>query len=129
MVGFVEGEQKQLLIQGSNLFALTSHSENFGISVLEALVVGTPVLVTPGVGLATVIRDRELGYVADLNIDAIMQAIDRCLSDPDLAKQMGEQARQFTSEYYNWDRIAAELVGVYRSIINRRFTFSFNEDI
>jgi glycosyltransferase involved in cell wall biosynthesis len=117
-VGFVEGEQKQLLIQGSNLFALTSHSENFGISVLEALVVGTPVLVTPGVGLATVIRDRELGYVADLNIEAITQAIERYLTDPDRATQMGLQARQFTSEYYNWDRIATELIEVYRSIID-----------
>jgi glycosyltransferase involved in cell wall biosynthesis len=120
MVGFVEGEQKQLLIQGANLFALTSHSENFGISVLEALVVGTPVLLTPGVGLATVVRDRQLGYVADLNIEAITQAIDRYLTDPDLAKQMGLQARQFTSEHYNWDRIAAELIEVYRSIIDRQ---------
>jgi glycosyltransferase involved in cell wall biosynthesis len=120
MMGFVEGEPKQLLIQGSNLFALTSHSENFGISVLEALVVGTPVLVTPGVGLATVIRDREIGDVADLNIEAISQSIDRCLTDPDRAKQMGLRARQFTSEYYNWDRIAAELIEVYRSMIDRQ---------
>jgi glycosyltransferase involved in cell wall biosynthesis len=120
MVGFVEGDQKQLLIQGSNLFALTSHSENFGISVLEALVVGTPVLVTPGVGLATIIRDRELGHVPDLNIEAIVQAIDQCLSDPDRVNQMGEQARQFSSEYYNWERIAAELIGVYRSILDRQ---------
>jgi glycosyltransferase involved in cell wall biosynthesis len=120
LVGFVEGDHKQLLIQGSNLFALTSHSENFGISVLEALVVGTPVLVTPGVGLATVVRDRNLGYVADLSIDAITLALDRYLTDPDRAIQMGLQARQFTSEYYNWERIAAELIDVYQSIIDRQ---------
>ena len=114
MIGFVEGEQKDLLIQGADLFALTSHSENFGISVLEALVVGTPVLVTPGVGLATIVREHHLGYVAELDIEAITQALDRYLTDPDCAKQMGIRARQFTIENYNWDKIATDLIQVYR---------------
>lgn len=117
MLGFVEGEQKDLLIQGADLFALTSHSENFGISVLEALVVGTPVLVTPGVGLATVVRDNDLGYVAELDIDAITDALDRYLADPDRAKLMGEHARQFTIENYTWDKIATDLIQVYRSLV------------
>jgi glycosyltransferase involved in cell wall biosynthesis len=116
MVGYVEGEQKDLLIQGADLFALTSHSENFGISVLEALVVGTPVLVTPGVGLATVVRDNDLGYVTDLDIEAITQTLDRYLAAPDRAKAMGEHAREFTIENYNWDKIATDLTQVYRSI-------------
>ncbi len=117
MVGFVEGTQKDLLIQGADLFALTSHSENFGIAVLEALIVGTPVLLTPGVGLASVVRDNDLGYVADLNIDAIAQALDRYLADPQLAKPMGEHARQFTLENYTWDKIATDLIQVYRSVV------------
>jgi glycosyltransferase involved in cell wall biosynthesis len=119
MVGFVEGEQKDLLIQGADLFALTSHSENFGIAVLEALVVGTPVLLTPGVGLATMVRDNDLGYMTDLNIDAITAALDRYLADPDRAKLMGERARQFTLANYTWDKIATDLVRFYRSIVDR----------
>ncbi len=119
MVGFVEGTQKDLLIQGADLFALTSHSENFGIAVLEALIVGTPVLLTPGVGLASVVLDNDLGYVADLNIQTIAQALDRHLSDPDRSKLMGERARQFSIANYNWDKIAADLIPVYQSIANK----------
>jgi glycosyltransferase involved in cell wall biosynthesis len=115
-IGFVEGARKDLLIQGADLFVLTSHSENFGISVLEALVVGTPVLVTPGVGLATVVRDEQLGYVTDLEVDAITATLDRYLDDPDLAQQMGARARELTIDRYNWDNIAAELVKVYQSL-------------
>ncbi|PSB59027.1 glycosyltransferase [Chamaesiphon polymorphus] len=117
MVGFVEGERKDVLIQGANLFALTSHSENFGISVLEALAVGTPVLVTPGVGLATIVSDNSLGFVADLDIESIANVLDCCLDDLDRAKSIGTHARQFTLEHFNWDRIAGELIQVYRDLV------------
>lgn len=116
MVGFVTGEQKDLLIQGANLFALTSHLESFGLAVLEALAVGTPALVTTGVGLASVMLDNDLGYVADLNIDAIAQALDRHLSDPDRSKVMGEHARHFAIANYDWGKIAIDLIRVYQEI-------------
>ncbi len=118
MIGFVEGERKDLLIQGSDLFALTSHSENFGISILEALVVGTPVLVTPGVGLATTISDNQLGYVAELNVESIASVLDGYLSAPECAIERGKRARHFTLENYSWDKIATELVRVYQSSVD-----------
>src|SRR5579883_1414128 len=70
-VGFVEGETKNIFMQGADLFALTSHSENFAVVVLEALAAGIPVLVTPGVALASVIQQNQLGYVAELDVSAI----------------------------------------------------------
>jgi glycosyltransferase involved in cell wall biosynthesis len=120
MVGFVEGAQKDLLIQGADLFALTSHCENFGISVLEALVVGTPVLLTPGVGLASLVRDRDFGYVAELDVDKIAQALDSHFIGSDRSKLMGIRASQFTIENYNWDKIATDLVRVYEAIVDRQ---------
>jgi glycosyltransferase involved in cell wall biosynthesis len=120
MVGFVEGAQKDLFIQGSNLFALTSHSENFGIAVLEALAVGTPVLITPGVGLASVVKDQNIGYVPELDIDAIINTLERHLADPDSSKVMGDRARHFILENYTWDKIVENLIRVYQAIINRQ---------
>jgi glycosyltransferase involved in cell wall biosynthesis len=75
------------------------------------------VLLTPGVGLASIVLDNDLGYVAELNIDAIAQALDRHLSDPDRSKQLGINARQFAIENYNWNKIAGDLIRVYQSII------------
>ncbi len=114
ILGFVEGKQKDLLIQGADLFALTSHSENFGIAVLEALVAGTPVLITPGIGLADVVREHNLGDVVDLDIAAITAAINRHLTDLDRSNLMGKRAREFAIEYYDRDKIAIELIEVYR---------------
>lgn len=112
--GFVKGEFKDLLIQGADLFTLTSHSENFGISVLEALAGGIPALVTPGVALADMITQQQLGYVTELNISAIASTIEEILSYPQKMREMGDRAREFIFDNYRWDSIAAQMAGVYQ---------------
>ncbi|WP_404786641.1 glycosyltransferase [Altericista sp. CCNU0014] len=119
-MGFVKGEQKNQLLQGADLFALTSHSENFGIAVLEALAAGLPALVAPGVALAPMIRQYQLGYVADLDEGAIAQTLEQYFARPVEAKAMGDRARQFVLERYTWDRIAAQLIEVYTAILSKQ---------
>ncbi|MEM7725294.1 MAG: glycosyltransferase [Cyanobacteria bacterium P01_A01_bin.45] len=120
VTGFLQGEIKDLFIQGSDLFALTSHSENFGVAVLEALAVGLPVLVTPGVALASVVQENKLGYVASLDISAITSIIENYLINPQEAKEMGTRARQLIIEQYTWNSIAKRLIQVYTDIIQNQ---------
>ncbi|MBW4612823.1 MAG: glycosyltransferase [Desmonostoc vinosum HA7617-LM4] len=118
IVGFVEGETKDTLIQGSDLFVLTSHSENFAVAVLEALSVGLPVLVTPGVALASVVKQHQLGYVPKLDVLEITNALDEYLKNPQQAKEMGDRANQFVTNNYSWENISAKLVLIYQSILD-----------
>lgn len=117
--GFVTGEMKDLLLQGSDVFVLTSHSENFGVVVLEALAVGLPVLVTPGVALASVVKQHQLGYVAELDVASITSAMKQLLNHRQEAKVMGNRARQLILEQYTWNRIALNLIEVYTAIIQK----------
>ncbi|MGF1987040.1 MAG: glycosyltransferase [Nostoc sp. ZfuVER08] len=119
VVGFVQGETKDILMQGSDLFVLTSYSENFAVSVLESLAVGVPVLVTPGVALASVVKQNQLGYVPDLDIAAITDALENYLSNPQQAKKMGDRARQLVSDKYSWNHIAQDLLQIYKLIIQQ----------
>jgi glycosyltransferase involved in cell wall biosynthesis len=116
--GFVNGDLKHLLLQGSDLFALTSYSENFGVSVLEALAAGLPALVTPGVALADLVREQQLGYVADLDVQQIAGAIEQALANPARSQQMGIRARQFTLDNYTWSKVATDMVEVYQSLVS-----------
>jgi len=117
LVGFIEGETKDLFLQGSDLFTLTSHSENFGVAVLEAWAAGLPVLLTPGVALASVAQEHNLGYVSELEVNAIMKTLTYYLSHQAEAKAMGDRARQFILENYTWDKIAVQMKQVYIDIL------------
>lgn len=115
-IGFVRGENKDLLLQGSDLFTLTSHSENFGVAVLEALAAATPALVTPGVALSSMLKQNRIGYVTDLNVDQIANSIKYCLDHQTEIKTKGEKARSFIAQNYTWDTVANNLITTYQKI-------------
>lgn len=114
--GFVTGELKQLLLQGSDIFVLTSHSENFGVVVLEAMASGLATVLTPGVALSSMLQEHQVGYVTELQIAAISETLKHCLIHPEQRQKTGEQARQFISDHYAWSRIAAQFANLYQSI-------------
>jgi glycosyltransferase involved in cell wall biosynthesis len=113
LVGFVEGETKNLYLQGADLFALTSHSENFGIAAIESLASGTPVLITDGVAIATMVQEQAIGYVTKLEINVIASTIQDFFEHPHIAKQKGDRAQQYIADHYAWDKIAQKLITTY----------------
>ncbi|OLP18911.1 glycosyl transferase family 1 [Leptolyngbya sp. 'hensonii'] len=112
-IGFASGDLKQLLLQGADLFALPSHSENFGIAVLEALAAGLPALVTPGVALADLIQRHSLGLVVQQDRQEIAAALQQGLQYPRKMRRMGDRARQVVRQEFTWERIASRLIQQY----------------
>lgn len=122
MPGFVEGRLKQILLQGADLFALTSYSENFGVAVLEALAAGTPALVTPGVALAQEITQNNVGFVVPEEVTSIAKAVENYLNLPETEQiNLRQKARQFVLNNYSWDKVARKLITIYENIISQTF--------
>jgi len=116
-VGMVQGESKWRLFRDAELFILPSYSENFGVSVLEAMFMGCPVVVTPEVGLAEAIAESEAGLVVAGDPTSLGREISELLSDADRRQKMGANGRRLASTRYSWRRVAAQMIDKYETIV------------
>jgi glycosyltransferase involved in cell wall biosynthesis len=115
--GWLEGDAKLSAMKTANLFVLSSHQENFGIGVLEAMACGTPVLVSNRVGLATDIQKARAGWVVNLDEKGLRAGLIEACSAAGELKQRGAAARTLVQERFTWPRIAAEWISRYESIL------------
>jgi glycosyltransferase involved in cell wall biosynthesis len=119
-VGTVSGEVKDALLRNAAALVLPSISENFGNVVLEALAVGTPVVVTPEVGLARDVEAAEAGIVTSNEPAALAQALRALLADRATREAMGRRGRALVEARFGWDRVAAEMEEHYACSMRSR---------
>jgi glycosyltransferase involved in cell wall biosynthesis len=78
--GMLSGDIKWGALRAAEAFVLPSHSENFGISVVESLAVGRPVLISNQVNIWPEIRSDGVGLVDDDTVDGTERLIRRWLA-------------------------------------------------
>lgn len=118
--GLMVGQEKDLLVQGSDLFVLPSFSENFGIAVAEALISGLPVVITPGIQIAAEIKAANAGLVVEGEVEALSNAIIQVLASPQLRHKLSNNGQQLARKRYCWATIAQNLAFVYQTITEHK---------
>ncbi|MGQ9866220.1 MAG: glycosyltransferase [Pseudanabaenaceae cyanobacterium] len=118
-LGFVQGAAKTEVLRGSDVFALPSQSENFGLAVAEAMAAGLPVVVTPGVQIAPEIAQAAAGLVVPPTVEAWGRALDALLQNPSQRQILGQNGQTLVQQAYQWGAIAARLVEVYHQLLAR----------
>jgi glycosyltransferase involved in cell wall biosynthesis len=78
--GPLYGSAKASALQDSDVFALPSESENYGNAVVEAMAVGTPVVISDHCGVAPQV-DGRAGIVVPLSAEAFAEALTKLLTD------------------------------------------------
>ena len=116
ILGETYGKEKEELFQGASLFIMPSHTENFGLAVLEALSYGLPVLSTMGTPWKT-IADRGCGWWVPGTVEDIAGALNIAtnLSQTQLTAK-GRIARRLAEEF-DWEVIANSMLELYRWIL------------
>lgn len=115
-IGFIEGDEKQHLLQSSDIFALTSYSENFGVAVLEAMAAGAMPFISKEVALSNVVEEHQLGVVCKLSIEDIKHKLGTQLQNIEASKVRGTAAKRFVEQHYQWPAIAQQLKDLYLQI-------------
>jgi hypothetical protein len=116
----VEGADKEALFTAARVFVMTSLSENFGLASLEALRRGVPVLTTPDVGMAEIVRQAAAGAVVAATPEAIACGLNSLLGDPAAARAMGAAGRIHAMTHYGWPSVAERMEKLYETILSSR---------
>ncbi len=117
IAGFVTGELKAALLQDADLFVLSSYYENFGIAVAEAMVAGTPVVISNQVYIWEEVKNAEAGWVSACEVDALTECLREALQNAGERQRRGANARHYALRNYSWDAIAQQMIQAYRQIL------------
>jgi len=106
------------LLAGADVFLLPSQSESFGLSALEALASGVPVVASAAGGLLEVVRDGETGFLRPIgDVDGMAAAAIGILRDPDRWTAMSEAAAADARARFSLDQVLSEYEGLYQDAI------------
>jgi glycosyltransferase involved in cell wall biosynthesis len=115
--GYVDDETLLKLYQCAAVAVFPSLYEPFGIVALEAMLTGTPVVVSDTGGLAEIVRHAETGLKAiPGNSFSLANQITYALRHPERAQEMANRARELVRRLYNWPTVASLTLQVYQEV-------------
>lgn len=115
--GWKNGEEKFTFLADSDLFALTSHNENFAVVVIESLSVGTPVLVSEHVGLSRYVQEKRLGWVTGIeHVDEVKRALKMAYEEKEERCRIRREAVQTIRHDFDEVRLATDYADMYTNL-------------
>lgn len=111
-----EGEAKQELFAGADLFVLPTYSENFGIVVAEALAYGLPVITTTGTPWEGLLENR-CGFWVHPSADGLETALrSATLLSKEERQAMGQRGKSWIARDFLWDGIGTKMSATYHEL-------------
>ncbi|HPF12953.1 MAG TPA: N-acetyl-alpha-D-glucosaminyl L-malate synthase BshA [Planctomycetota bacterium] len=108
------------LLGPADVYCSASIEESFGLSALEAMACGTPVVSTRVGGVPEVVDDGVTGFLTEPgNLEAYADALAKLLFDRPLSKQMGQAAREQAMERFDRHKITALYEAMYLRLLGR----------
>jgi N-acetyl-alpha-D-glucosaminyl L-malate synthase BshA len=116
------GERDALpaLLDRADVFLLASSEESFGLSALEAMACGTPVVATRVGGVPEVVDHGRTGLLAPAGDNAALgAALAELLFDPERAQSMGLEARRVAEQRFECSHVVGLYEALYRRTLER----------
>jgi N-acetyl-alpha-D-glucosaminyl L-malate synthase BshA len=116
------GERDALpeLLAPADVFTLTSQQESFGLSALEAMSCGTPVVATDSGGIGEVVDAGETGLLSPLDdLPAFSDHLAALLFAPQRARAMGAAAREAAVARFRRETVVSQYVELYRRTLEQ----------
>lgn len=104
----------------AEVLVMPSLYESFGMVALEAMACGIPVIASEVGGLGYLVQNGTTGFtIPDSEPEMLCEKLTWLLGDPHLRETMSLRAAEYAMDYA-WGKIAAQVVDVYRGLLNAR---------
>lgn len=118
-VGQRQRAQLRYYYSAADVFVTTPWYEPFGITPLEAMACGTPVIGTAVGGIKSTVVDGETGYLVPPNDPAALaERLAWLHRNPQLAQRLGWAGMRRAYQQFTWRSVAASIAGVYESVLD-----------
>ena len=114
----VFGPARWKVFTDASIYVLPSYSENFGITVAEALMAGMPVITTKATPWQE-LPEEGLGWIVDNKVCELRSALQSAINmAPDKKARLGNKAITYASERFCWTKIAQRYVETYEWLLH-----------
>ncbi|HYD63658.1 MAG TPA: glycosyltransferase family 1 protein [Noviherbaspirillum sp.] len=111
-------EQLRYYYSAANVFVTTPWYEPFGITPVEAMACGTPVVGTAVGGIKTTVVDGETGCLVPTNDpEALADRLAWLHRHPHIAQRMGWAGMRRAYQHFTWRNVASHIASVYESVL------------
>lgn len=109
--GYIEHSLVPSIIRSIDVFCLSSLSESFGVSALEAMSCQKPVIATDADGFLEIISNNDVGIIVPkADSKAMAEKMLYLYNNPTISKRIGDNARKYVVKKYQWGETAQVLL-------------------
>ncbi len=113
----VFGAEKLEVLKKAALYIQMSRQEMFGISIAEAMCIGTPCAIAETLNIAELFDRHDLGLVLPANLEQSAIVLSKALRSEACLKQWSERAKQFAQAHFEASAIASSCLQLYEQVL------------
>lgn len=112
--GALHSPESAVAYRDADIFALVSKHESAPMALLEACLMGVPVLISDNLGMSDMVRDRA-GVIVDTTTESTAIGLKELLRSAELRKRFGEGGRKLVAEHFSVQAMALKLEKLYKT--------------
>ena len=112
-------EDIEFVLAAADFVILTSDNEGTPLSLIQAGMVGIPVVATNVGSTNEIVVDGKTGLLTDLSVDQLAEAVTKVATNGDLRAQMGAAGKEYTMARYGVERLVKDHQDLYLRLLKR----------
>ncbi len=118
--GHIPHKNLPALYRSADVLVNPSLSEAFGMSLIEAMACGVPVIATRVGGMTEIVQHKKTGLLVDSgDVSALANAMKTILADEPALLEMGRAARARVEQCYTWEKVSGQVWQQYQDLLNK----------